>query len=85
MPEVSPHWIGWLSTGLTIGSYFCRNPRTLRLVQATGAVGWMSYGIAIGAPPIIAANVLVAGVAVWTTFRGPGAHASASPPDPLSS
>jgi hypothetical protein len=68
----SPQWIGWVSTALTIGSYFCRSPRTLRLVQATGAVGWMSYGIAIGAPPIIAANVLVAGVAVWSTFLVPG-------------
>jgi hypothetical protein len=41
MMTPSPQWIGWISTALTIGSYFCRNPRTLRLVQATGAVGWM--------------------------------------------
>jgi hypothetical protein len=68
----SPEWIGWVSTALTIGSYFCRNPRNLRLVQATGAVGWMSYGVAIASMPIIAANVLVAGVAVWSTFLGPG-------------
>jgi hypothetical protein len=68
MTTPSPHWIGWISTALTISSYFFRNPRALRLVQATGAVGWMIYGVAIAAPPIIAANVLVAGVAVWSTL-----------------
>jgi len=65
-------WIGWAATAMTVASYFCRNPRTLRLVQAVAAVVWMSYGVAIVARPIIAANVLVAGVAVWSTWRGPG-------------
>lgn len=74
MISPSPHWIGWVSTALTISSYFFRNPRVLRLVQATGAVGWMIYGIAIGAPPIIAANVMVAAVAVWSTLLVRGAR-----------
>ena len=65
-------WIGWAATGMTVASYFCRNPRTLRLVQATAALVWLTYGVVIGARPIIAANVLVAGVAAWTTWRGPG-------------
>jgi hypothetical protein len=73
MMTPSPQWIGWISTALTIGSYFCRNPRTLRLVQATGAIGWMIYGVAIGAPPIIAANALVMAVAVWSTLLVRGA------------
>lgn len=65
-------WIGWAATAMTVTSYFCRNPRTLRMVQAVAAVVWMTYGVMIGAKPIIAANVLVAGVAAWTTWRGPG-------------
>jgi hypothetical protein len=68
----SLQWIGWAATAMTVVSYLCRSPRTLRLVQAVAAIGWMSYGVAIGARPIIAANVLVAGVAAWSTWRGPG-------------
>ena len=72
MPADAMQLIGWVATGLTVVSYFCRNPRTLRLVQATAALVWLTYGVVIGAKPIIAANVLVAGVAGWTTWRGPG-------------
>lgn len=64
--------IGWFATALTIASYFCRDQRVLRRVQAVAALVWMGYGVAIQAPPIIAANVLVAGVAAWSTWRGPG-------------
>lgn len=68
----SLQWIGWVATAMTVASYFCKSPRTLRLVQAVSALVWMSYGVAISAKPIIAANILVAGVAAWTTWRGPG-------------
>lgn len=64
-------WIGWVATAMTVGSYFCRNQRTLRRVQAVAAVVWMSYGVAISARPIITANVIVATVAGWSTLRGP--------------
>ncbi len=65
-------WIGWLATAMTVASYFCRSQLTLRRVQAVAAVVWMTYGAVIGARPIIAANVLVASVAAWSTLRGPG-------------
>jgi len=65
-------WIGWGATAMTVTSYFCRSPRSLRLVQAAAALVWISYGVALGARPIIAANVLVATVAAWSTWRGPG-------------
>jgi hypothetical protein len=65
-------WIGWAATAMTVASYFCRSPRTLRLVQAVAALVWISYGVVIAARPIIAANVLVAGVAAWSAWRGPG-------------
>ena len=66
-------WIGWLATAMTVASYFCRSPRVLRGVQAVAALVWMTYGVVISAGPIIAANVLVAAVAAWTTWKGPGA------------
>jgi hypothetical protein len=65
-------WIGWAATALTVSSYFCRNPRTLRMVQATAALVWICYGVVLRSNPVIAANVLVTAVAVWTTVRGPG-------------
>jgi hypothetical protein len=68
----SLQWIGWAATGMTIGSYFCRNQIVLRRVQAVAALVWITYGVVIAAPPIIAANVLVAGVAVWSSVRVPG-------------
>lgn len=61
--------IGWAATAMTIGSYYCRDPRVLRRVQAVAALVWIAYGVAIAAPPIIAANVLVAGVATWSSLR----------------
>ena len=65
-------WIGWVATAMTVASYLFRDQRTLRGVQAAAAVLWMSYGIAIGARPIITANIIVASVAAWSTLRGPG-------------
>jgi hypothetical protein len=72
MTTANLQWIGWVATALTVASYFFRDQVTLRRVQAVAAMVWMSYGVAIGAIPIIAANVIVASVAAWTAWRGPG-------------
>ncbi|HEV2749133.1 MAG TPA: hypothetical protein VGV12_01270 [Gemmatimonadales bacterium] len=63
-------WIGWFATALFTASYFCRTPATLRRVQGLAALAWAAYGIAIHAMPIIVANVIVAAVAVWSSFSG---------------
>ncbi len=65
---MSSDWIGWLATAVFTVSYFCRRPETLRRVQGLAALAWAAYGIAIHALPVIVANVIVAGVAVWTSF-----------------
>ena len=70
-------WVGWGATAMTISSYFCRDQRTLRWVQAAAAIVWICYGVGIAAPPIIAANVLVAGAAAWSATRGRGQPAAA--------
>ncbi|HMJ57516.1 MAG TPA: hypothetical protein VK467_00135 [Gemmatimonadales bacterium] len=70
-------WIGWLATAVFMTSYFTKSPIALRRVQGVAAVLWALYGVLIPALPIIVANVLVAGVAVATSFR---AVSDAAPP-----
>jgi len=72
--------VGWLATVLFAASYFCREPRRLRLVQAAAAVVWIAYGVAMQAAPVIAANVVVAGLALWSS-RG-SARAAAETAEP---
>ena len=74
-------WIGWLATALFMSSYFCRDPVTLRRVQGVAALAWASYGVAIHAWPVIVANVLVTGVALWTSLgRTAPALPTSTPP-----
>ena len=62
-------WLGWLATGVFVGSYFFKRPDTLRHVQMMGAVMWVAYGAFIGAAPVVAANLLVLAAAAWTLAR----------------
>ena len=62
-------WIGWIATAAFAASYFFRRPDSLRRVQAIAALLWISYGIIIKAPPVIVANVVVAAVAVISSFQ----------------
>ena len=62
-------WIGWIATAVFAVSYFCRQPAALRRVQAMAAVLWIGYGIIIKAPPVIVANLVVAAVAIISSFR----------------
>jgi hypothetical protein len=66
--------IGWAATALFASSYFCKEPRTLRRVQAVAASVWIAYGVLIQAWPVIVANVVVASLAVassWTRRPAP--------------
>jgi hypothetical protein len=63
--------IGWAATALFAVSYFCREPRTLRLTQAGGALLWLAYGVALRAMPVIVANVIVASLALWSAWSVP--------------
>jgi uncharacterized protein with PQ loop repeat len=60
--------IGWLATALVTASYFFRNHKTLRLMQALGAVVWLTYGVLINSKPVMVANIIVAVVALYSTF-----------------
>ncbi|HEY3219650.1 MAG TPA: hypothetical protein VGJ80_02870 [Gemmatimonadales bacterium] len=71
-------WIGWLATAVFLVSYFTKGPVGLRRVQGIAAGLWALYGVLIHSLPVIVANILVATVAVVSSFRK--ASALASPP-----
>ena len=64
-----PDYIGWLATATFASSYFSKHPARLRRIQALAALLWMSYGVLIHAVPIIVANLIVAVLAVFSSFR----------------
>lgn len=72
------NWIGWVATGVFAVSYFCRQPKMLRMVQAIAALMWVAYGFLIGAMPVVVANVIVALAAVYSSFA-PGRNAPTTP------
>ena len=63
-------WIGWAATALFGASYFCKQPANLRRVQALAALLWIGYGLLIHAAPVVAANVVVAGLAIGSARAG---------------
>ncbi|MBI2686188.1 MAG: YgjV family protein [Acidobacteria bacterium] len=66
---MGPEWIGWIATAAFASSYFCKEARTLRLIQGMAAILWIGYGVFIQATPVVVANVIVAAAAGYSTFR----------------
>jgi len=62
-------WIGWIATAVFAVSYFSRRLAAMRRIQALAAILWIGYGIAIKAPPVIVANLVVAAAAVISSFQ----------------
>jgi len=76
--------LGWVATGVFVGSYFFARPTVLRTLQMVGASLWILYGFLIHATPVIAANALVLAAAAWTTLyaaAAKGTSVSARPAD----
>jgi hypothetical protein len=61
--------LGWLATLLFAASYRFTDQRMLRWTQATAAVLWVGYGAARQAVPVVVANLLVAGMALYSSLR----------------
>ena len=73
--------LGWVATAVFVASYFFARPGALRAFQMLGSTLWMSYGLLIGATPVIAANMLVFVAAAWTFARSPTRAASPNRPE----
>ena len=63
-------WIGWIATAVFASSYLFKQPLALRWVQAGAALLWVIYGLIIHAFPVVVANLVVAGMAAYSTRRG---------------
>jgi hypothetical protein len=61
--------IGWLATAVFVASYFVKQTATMRRIQGCAACLWIAYGVLLHATPVIVANVLVASVAIGSSFR----------------
>jgi uncharacterized protein with PQ loop repeat len=61
--------LGWLATAVFLTSYFTKQSATLRRIQGLAACLWAVYGLLIHALPVVVANLLVAGVAIASSFR----------------
>ena len=69
MGTMALDWIGWIATAAFAGSYFCKRPASLRRAQALAALLWIGYGALIRSLPVIVANVVVAVIALGSSFR----------------
>ena len=64
-----PDWLGWLATATFLLSYSFKDQNKLRKTQAVAALLWAAYGTILHAVPIVVANLLVAGVAVYSSLN----------------
>jgi len=71
--------LGWAATAAFVGSYFFTRPELLVRVQMAGALMWVAYGLLMGTPPVVVANVLVLSAAAWKGWRARREGARASP------
>jgi len=62
-------WLGWLATAVFVTSYFTKRSATLRRIQGLAACLWAVYGVLIHALPVLVANLIVAGVAIVSSFQ----------------
>lgn len=62
-------YLGWTATAVFVSSYFFNQVQWLRRAQMAGAVLWITYGVLLGALPVVVANLLVFSAAAWTGLR----------------
>ena len=70
--------LGWLATAAFASSYLLKEPAALRRSQAFAALLWVAYGAIIHALPVVVANLVVAGAALYSSFKRSPAPAAAA-------
>ena len=72
--------LGWVATATFSASYFCRQPRTMLAVQVSAALLWIGYGFLTAAMPVVVANAIVTGAAMWRWTRAEAPRNRRMPP-----
>ena len=71
------HWIGWIARPSLKAPSLQAATQSRKRLQALGASCWLVYGVLIHSAPMVASNIIVAGVAVYSSLRrGPGVELS---------
>ena len=76
----SGDWVGWVATALFAASYVVRRPLHLLLLQALAGTLWILYALAIGAMPVLIANLVVTTGALYKAFSLWRASSSSASP-----
>jgi hypothetical protein len=61
-------WIGWTATATFASSYLFPQQATMRRIQGVAALMWSVYGGLIHALPVLVANLIVAVMAIGSSF-----------------
>ena len=61
--------LGWVAKAVFVTSYLFPKVETLTKFQAAAACLWIIYGLAIHAVPVLVTNLIVAGAALYSSFR----------------
>ena len=68
---MTPSVIGWAATATQTSSYLFRKEETVTKIQAGAALLWLTFGILIASKPVVVANAIVGGAALFASFRRP--------------
>lgn len=69
MSPVTVEIIGYVASVLIIASLAMTSVVRLRTLSLLGSVAYVVYGVALGAWPIVIANVIIAGLNIWNIYR----------------
>lgn len=64
--------IGWLAAALFAASYFLKNPKNLRIIQAIAAIFWIWYGLKLNSAQVVITNATVVIMALYTMHKFKG-------------
>jgi hypothetical protein len=67
-------WIGYLASFFVAISFFMKNIIKLRIVNSTGGVFFIGYGVLIDSWPVIITNAVIVGVNFYYLFINKKMH-----------
>ncbi len=68
METTFTEWIGYMASFIVMISFLYKNIRTLRLINSTGAIVFIIYGILLNSIPIIITNLFILGANIYYLF-----------------